>query len=104
MRTCANFRVKRKKFYRKSELPRFLLISGGHILVDHSAKRYWRLHTQLYKSAGNVSASNSETVGHKDLRLGQIVYIPVFYNIHFLGFFQQTVYNFCVCCVAVPDS
>ena len=28
-------------------------------------------------------ANNSETVGHKDLRLGQIVYILVFYNISF---------------------
>ena len=43
----------------------------------------WRLHTKLYKGAGNVSANNSETVGHKDLRLGQIVYILVFYNISF---------------------
>ena len=29
------------------------------------------------------SANNSETVGHKDLRLGQIVSILVFYNISF---------------------
>ena len=43
----------------------------------------WRLHTKLYKGAGNVSANNSETVDHKDLRLGQIVYILVFYNISF---------------------
>ena len=27
--------------------------------------------------------TNSETVGHKDLRFGQIVYILVFYNISF---------------------
>ena len=32
-------------------------------------------------------------MGHKDLRLGQIVYILVFYNIHFLGFFHRTVSN-----------
>ena len=43
----------------------------------------WRLHTKLSKGAWNVSANNSETVGHKDLRLGQIVYIIVFYNISF---------------------
>ena len=36
-----------------------------------------------YKGVWNVSANNSETVGHKDLRLGQIVYILVFYNISF---------------------
>ena len=39
--------------------------------------------TKLYKAAWNVSANNSETVGHKDLKLGQIVYILVFYNISF---------------------
>ena len=43
----------------------------------------WRLHTKLYKGAGNVSANNSETAGHKDLRLTQIVYILVCYNISF---------------------
>ena len=42
-----------------------------------------RLHTKLYKGTWNVSANNSETVGHKDLRLGQIVYTLVFYNILF---------------------
>ena len=36
------------------------------------------------KGARNVSANiKSETVGRKDLRLGQIVYILVFYNISF---------------------
>ena len=43
----------------------------------------WRLHTKLYKGTRNVSANNSETVGNKDQRLGQIVYILVFYNISF---------------------
>ena len=74
MRMCASSRVKRKSFYRKSELQMFLLILDGHI---------GRLHTKFYKGALNVSANNSETVGHKDLRLGQIVYILVFYNISF---------------------
>ena len=78
MCTYASSRVKRKSFYRKSELQMFLLISGGHI---GAPKRC--LHTKLYKGAWNVSANNSETVGHKDLRFGQIVYILVFYNISF---------------------
>ena len=44
------------------------------------------------------SADNSETVGHKDLmRFGQIVYVLVFYNIHFLGFFHWTVSNVFLC-------
>ena len=41
--------------------------------------RYWK----LYKGVWNVSANNSKTVGHKDLRSGQIVYILVFCNISF---------------------
>ena len=53
------------------------------ILVESFCPPIWRLHTKLYKGAWNVSASNSETVGHKDLRFGQIVYILVFYNISF---------------------
>ena len=51
------------------------------ILVDQNGTPIWRLHTKLYKGVLNVSANNSETVGHKDLNLGQIVYILVFYNI-----------------------
>ena len=43
----------------------------------------WRLHTKLYKGVRNVSANNSETVGRKDLRLGQIVYILVCYSMSF---------------------
>ena len=74
----ASSRVKRKNYYRKSELQMFLLISGSHIGVP-----IWCLHTKLYKGVWNVSANNSETVGHKDLRLGQNVYILVFYNISF---------------------
>ena len=51
------------------------------ILVDKNGPPIWRLHTKLYKVAWNVSSNNSESVGDKDLRLGQIVYILVFYNI-----------------------
>ena len=35
------------------------------------------------KGSSNVSANNSETVGRKDLRLGQIVYILLFHSISF---------------------
>ena len=78
MRTYASSRVKRKSFYRKSELQMFLLICGGHI---GAPKRYTNI--ALYKGAWNVSANNSETAGHKDLRLGKIVYILVFYKFSF---------------------
>ena len=59
----------------------FLLISGGHVGAPKRCTNQWRLHTKLYRGAWNVSANNSETVGHKDPRLGQIVYKLVFYNI-----------------------
>ena len=64
------------------------------ILVDQNGTPIWRLHTKLYKGAWNVSANNSETVGHKDLKLGQIVYVVVFYNFIFLCLFHWTVSNF----------
>ena len=89
MRTYASSRVKRKTCFRKSELQMFLMISGGHIGTPT-----WRLHRKLYKGACNFSPNTSETVGHKDQRLGrEIVYILVFYNISFswllpLGGFQ----------------
>ena len=69
MRRYASSRVKRKSFYRISELQMF---SGGHI---GAPKRY--------KGAWNVLTNNSETVDHKDLRIGRIVYKLVFYNISF---------------------
>ena len=53
------------------------------MLVHQNGTPIWRLRTKLYKGAWNVSENNSETVGHKDLTLGQIVYILVFYNISF---------------------
>ena len=61
MSTYANFLVKRKSFYRKNELQLFLLISGGHIVAP---KQYTNM-ASPYKAL--------QTVGHKDLRLRQIV-------------------------------
>ena len=54
----------------------------------------WRLHTKLYKGAWNLSANNSETAGHKDLRLWQIVYILAFYNISFSWLFSTGRFQF----------
>ena len=39
--------------------------------------------TKLYKGSWNVSANNSKTVDHTDLRLGKLVCVLVFYNISF---------------------
>ena len=72
MRTYASSWVKRKSFYKKSELQMFLLISGSQ-----NGAPIWRLRTKLYKGEWNVSANNSETVGHKELRVGQIVFISL---------------------------
>ena len=59
MRAYASSPVKKKELlYRKTELQ-----NGTPI---------WRLHAMLYKGAWNISANNSETVGHKDLGLGQL--------------------------------
>ena len=46
MRACASYRVKRKSFYRKSELQMFLLISGGHI----GAPKWYTNMASLYKA------------------------------------------------------
>ena len=82
MCTYASSQVKRKSFYRNSELQIFCWFPAA-ILVHQNGAPIWRLHTKLYKGAWNVSANNSKTVGHKDLRLGKFVWILVFYNISF---------------------
>ena len=50
------------------------------ILVHQNGAPIQRLHAKLYKGAWNFSSDNSET---EYLRLGQIVYILVFYNTSF---------------------
>jgi len=51
--------------------------------VHQNVAPIWRPHTKLYKGARKVSATNSETAGHRDPRLTKIVYTLVFYNISF---------------------
>ena len=75
MRKYASSRVKRKSFYRKSELQMFLLISDG--LIGVSTSPYWKVRETF------PQITQTLYVGHKDLRLGKIVYILVFYNISF---------------------
>ena len=72
---------KERPFIEKVNFRCFWLTTAA-ILV-HKALQVWRLHTKFYKGEWHVSANNSETVRHKDLRLVQIVYILVFYNISF---------------------
>ena len=63
------------------------------IFVYQNCTKIWRLHTKLYNGAWNVSANNSETVGHIDLRLGQLFIYQSIVTFHFLGFFHWTFSN-----------
>ena len=65
---------------------------------DRFCPPMWCLHTKLYKGAYNVLANNSETVAHKDLRFGQIVYILVFYNISFSWLLPPDGFQFIFLC------
>ena len=53
------------------------------ILVYHWGTRMWHLHTKHHKIAWNVSVNNLRMVYHTDVRIGEVVYVLVFYNISF---------------------
>ena len=94
MRTYAKSCVRRKSFYSKSELQMLMLslISGCHICVS---KLYTNMASpsKVYNGEWNVSANNSETVGHIDLRR-KIVYISVFCNTSFSWLFPLDGFQF----------
>ena len=71
MYTDASSRVERKSFYRKTEHQMFFADFWQPYLCEKTLRK-WRLHTKHYNGVWNVSANNSETVGHIDLRLGQM--------------------------------
>ena len=52
----------------------FLLISGGHI-GGQFCPPIWRLQTKIYEGSLNVSANNSETVGHIACVAGGVVWV-----------------------------
>ena len=79
---CTSLEWKERAFMEKISSRCFFLFPAA-ILVHQNGTPIWRPHTKLYKGAWNVSANNSEAVGHKDMRLGQTVYKLVFYNISF---------------------
>ena len=62
-------------------ITKFSRMDSLHNFLTHGAPL--RARELRYKGERNVSANKSETVGHKDLRLGKIIYILVFYNISF---------------------
>lgn len=51
------------------------------ILVPLGGTTQWRLYTERCKFAWNVSEFNSTTGHHTELRLGDVVYLLVLYNI-----------------------
>ena len=58
----------------------FLLISGGQIGAPKRENQYG-VSIQSSAKVCETFRQKTHTVGHKDLRPGQIVYILVFYNI-----------------------
>ena len=85
MRTYASYQVKRKSFVEKVNSIGFCWFPAA-ISVDQNCPPILLLHEKLYKAAWNVSANNSETVGHKNLRLEKAVYILIFYKTLFSWF------------------
>ena len=86
---CTVSRVKSKRFHCKVNSRCFCSFPAA-ILVDQSGPPTWRFNTKLYKVACHASANDSETMYHKDVRPGEVVYVLVFYNIFmFLAFFIE---------------
>ena len=78
MRTYTSSRAKRKRFYRKSGFHVFLLISGRH---GESIQSSIKLRETLRQIT-------QKRLRRTDLRLGETVYVLVFYNISFSWLFS----------------
>ena len=100
VRKCSSSRVKKRAFIKKVISRSFCWFPPA-ILVHQNGAPIWRLNAKLYKGACNVSANNSETVDHNDLRLEQIVYKLVFCNISFSRLLPLDGFQFIFCCVTV---
>ena len=70
------------------------------ILVDQTVHQYG----VSIQSSTKVCENNSETVGYKDLRFGQIVYILVFFNISFSWLLPLDGFQFIFCPVFIANS
>ena len=51
------------------------------MLVEHRAPPTWRLHTGLCKFTQNISTSFLRLGKRRDLKLGEVSYLPISYNI-----------------------
>ena len=87
-----DFELKGRAFIEKVNSACFCWFPAA-ILVDSFC-------TKLYKGARTVSANNSETVRHKDLRFWQIVYSISLIIFHFLGFYWTVSNFFCAVFIA----
>ena len=65
-------REKSNHWKSRSEFQMISLISGGHVCAPPRDTNMG-FHTELYKFQSNVSADNSTTEYHTDLRLGEVV-------------------------------
>ena len=76
----------------------FLLISGsqnGALKQCTTTVHQYGVSIQSSTKVSEISsANNSETEGHKDLRVGQIVYLLVFYNISLCWFLPLDGFQF----------
>ena len=92
MRTHASSRVKRKSFYRKSELHMFLLISGGHLCTKtvHQYGVSIQCSTKVHETFRPITQKLSAT---KTWDLEKLLVSQSFITFHFLAFFHLTVSN-----------
>ena len=101
MCTYASCRVKRKSFYRESELQIFSLISGGHI---GAPKRYTNMaspYKALQRCVERFGNSCQKLLATKTLDLDNLFMYQSFIKFNFLGFFHWKIFNLLFCCVTV---
>ena len=98
-----------------ARMTRWLAFYTPEVFVDFRRPYWWTKTVHRYgasirssdKRAWNVSANNSETVGHKDLRLGKLLYITLLQHLIFLASSTGRFLIFFVCrvyCVTVKTN
>ena len=86
-------REKSNRWKSRSEFQMFLLISGGHVCALRGTPT-WRFQTELFKFQSNVSANNSTTEYHAYLRLVEVAYLCILYNITNSWLLSSTGFDF----------
>ena len=77
----------------KCSLPGAVRVSKTRVLKlpSNCYAPTWQLHTKLYKVAWNALTNNSEMMYGTDLRIGEVIYEFVSYNIPVFGLLHWTV-------------